>query len=183
MTYCKLAKSQRQLTTEEPLNPFNPLRSSALLDKLANYTQRNTLSHCVSWSKISVITSHPYPLSVEIIRCLDHINWKQQNLVSPLSTRRSDSASLATEERHSPKPVFDPLRGRHTGTEEQIQALITQIYVSESCLSVLQSQCKFHLKSKIPSCLSHRRRPSFSSFTPGSQSLLPPAIKQQRWAR
>lgn len=110
-------------------------------------------------------------------------NSKLLPLLSP--PRRSDLACLATEERHSPNPVFDPPRGethRHRGAETRLCS--PRQGVSESRFNVPPSQHKFQLKAKkIPSRLSHRRRPSFSSFTPGSQSLLPPAIKQQRWAR
>lgn len=87
-------------------------------------------------------------------------NSKILSLLSP--PRRSDLASLATEERHSPNPVFDPPRGethRHRGAEtrrfhpnKRVRVPIERFPVSTQT----PTQSK-----KIPSCLSHRRRPSF----------------------
>lgn len=90
-------------------------------------------------------------------------NSKILSLLSP--PRRSDLASLATEERHSPNPVFDPPRGRHTGTEEHRQGGFTQINVSESRMSVFPFQRKLQLKAKNP----------FLSFPPSSSLFFLPS--------
>lgn len=84
-------------------------------------------------------------------------NSKLLPLLSP--PRRSDLACLATEERHSPNPVFDPPRGethRHRGAETRLCS--PRQGVSESRFNVPPSQHKFQLKAKNP----------FSSFPPSS---------------
>lgn len=74
-------------------------------------------------------------------------NSKLLPLLSP--PRRSDLACLATEERHSPNPVFDPPRGethRHRGAETRLYS--PRQGVSESRFNVPPSQHKFQLKAK-----------------------------------
>lgn len=84
-------------------------------------------------------------------------NSKLLPLLSP--PRRSDLACLATEERHSPNPVFDPPRGethRHRGAETR--RCSPRQGVSQSRFNVPPSQHKFQLKAQNP----------FSSFPPSS---------------
>lgn len=94
-------------------------------------------------------------------------NSKILSLLSP--PRRSDLASLATEERHSPNPVFDPPKGethRHRGAETR------RCSPRQTCQSPVWAFLRFsgnsNSKQKIPSCLPTVVVPL---FLPSSQDL------------
>lgn len=111
-----------------------------------------------------------YPLQSTVSAVWYHIDWKQQKILTLLSPpRRSDLARLATEERHSPNPVFFwPAEGGDTPAQRRRHKTV---FNPKGCVGVPLKACS-SVSAQIPNL---KQEIPFLSFPPSSSLLFLPS--------